>query len=151
MKKFLSTLSFILLNFFFLWIGSLFTTPGVKSEWYQSLHQAPWTPPGFVFGLAWFTIAITFGIVTSILRKKDEDLFLLCLISWIPNVFWNSSFFFFNRISLSGFIILLLLLIIYSIYHKVRKVYGNLSWLILPYLIWLIVANSLNWYRYFFN
>ena len=42
---------FALLNFGALAIGGLFTGGGVSSEWYASLNKAPWTPPGWVFGI----------------------------------------------------------------------------------------------------
>ncbi|MEM6378823.1 MAG: TspO/MBR family protein, partial [Bacteroidota bacterium] len=49
---------FLILNFVALGIGGFFTGPGTSSEWYNNLNQAPWTPPGWVFGAAWTTIMI---------------------------------------------------------------------------------------------
>jgi hypothetical protein len=54
-------LAFVLLNFLGLYIGGRFTGPGVTSSWYQTLDQAPWTPPGWVFGVAWTTVMIGFS------------------------------------------------------------------------------------------
>ena len=63
MKKYITTLIvFLTINFGGLAIGQVWTGDGVTSNWYTSLNQAPWTPPGWVFGLAWTTIAITFSI-----------------------------------------------------------------------------------------
>ncbi|MDG2281196.1 MAG: tryptophan-rich sensory protein, partial [Flavicella sp.] len=46
-------LLFLVLNFTALAVGGLFTGTGVSSDWYQNLNQAPWTPPGWVFGFMW--------------------------------------------------------------------------------------------------
>jgi len=43
---------FLLINFAALALGGLATSDGVVSLWYQNLNQAPWTPPGWVFGAA---------------------------------------------------------------------------------------------------
>ena len=52
-KYFLTLIVFLTLNFGGLVIGQVWTGNGVTSEWYTTLNQAPWTPPGFIFGLAW--------------------------------------------------------------------------------------------------
>ena len=50
MKKYIITLTgFLIINFGGLAIGQVWTGDGVTSEWYTSLNQAPWTPPGWVF------------------------------------------------------------------------------------------------------
>jgi len=53
---------FLVLNFGALAVASLFTGNGVASNWYQHLNKAPWTPPGWMFGLAWTTIMICFAL-----------------------------------------------------------------------------------------
>jgi len=53
---------FLILNFTALAIGGLFTGKGVPSDWYQDLNQAPWTPPGWVFGFMWTFIMISYAV-----------------------------------------------------------------------------------------
>ena len=49
MKKYIITLiGFLIINFGGLAIGQVWTGDGVTSEWYTSLNQAPWTPPGWL-------------------------------------------------------------------------------------------------------
>ena len=52
MKNIKTFVLFFVLNFAALALGGLFTGSGVTSDWYTKANQAPWTPPGFVFGLA---------------------------------------------------------------------------------------------------
>lgn len=53
---------FLAINFAALAIGGLSTSTGVSSDWYQTLNKAPWTPPGWVFGLAWSLIMICYAV-----------------------------------------------------------------------------------------
>ena len=53
-------LIFLIINFAALGLGSWIMGAGAQSEWYSSLNQAPWTPPGWVFGAAWTIIMICF-------------------------------------------------------------------------------------------
>ncbi len=140
---------FLILNFGALGIGGFFTSKGVPSEWYLNLNKAPWTPPGWVFGFAWTTIMICFAIYMSYAWVKVSNiktLGILFAIQWIFNVTWNPTFFYFHNV-LFGLIIISLLTILVGYfllnYWSDLKIY---SLLILPYLVWLIIATSLNAY-----
>ncbi len=145
---------FLLLNFAALAIGGLFTGPGVTSDWYTSLNQAPWTPPGWVFGTAWTSIMIFFALYIAYAYervKSKKRLVLLFAIQWILNVAWNPIFFEFHQtIAALVTISALTLLTGYMLitYHKNLKI---LSLMLLPYVIWLCVATSLNGYILFNN
>lgn len=146
MKKHLkSSLIFIILNFIGLAIGGLWTNDGVTSDWYNSILKAPWTPPGWVFGAAWTTIAITFGIAMSkIWEKKDNELLILFFLSFLLNITWNPLFFLFNAVGVALIVIINLSLLIFSITHYMRIRYGKWYLWCLPYFIWLQIATSLN-------
>ena len=68
----LTLIVFLTINFGGLAIGQVWTGDGVSSDWYTSLNQAPWTPPGWVFGLAWTTIAITFSLLMTSFYLKNS-------------------------------------------------------------------------------
>ena len=149
----LRTLLFLIINFGGLFIGGLFTGEGVPSDWYQNLNKAPWTPPGWVFGAAWTTIMICFSIYMAILWKKItlKNLLYLYIAEFILNVIWNPLFFHFKWINVALLSIsLLTILIIYmAVSLRVEMRYKTL--LIFPYLIWLIIATSLNGYIVLYN
>ena len=139
---------FLFINFTGLFLGGLFTQEGVPSDWYQNLNKAPWTPPGWVFGAAWTTIMICFSVYMAILWKKItlKNLLYLYIAEFILNVIWNPLFFHFKWINVALLSIsLLTILIIYmAVSLRVEMRYKTL--LIFPYLIWLIIATSLNGY-----
>ena len=149
----LRILLFLIINFGGLFIGGLFTGEGVPSDWYQNLNKAPWTPPGWVFGAAWTTIMICFSVYMAILWKKItlKNLLYLYIAEFILNVIWNPLFFYFKWINVALLSIsLLTILIIYmAVSLRVEMRYKTL--LIFPYLIWLIIATSLNGYIVLYN
>ena len=149
----LRILLFLIINFGGLFIGGLFTGEGVPSDWYQNLNKAPWTPPGWVFGAAWTTIMICFSVYMAILWKKItlKKLLYLYIAEFILNVIWNPLFFHFKWINVALLSIsLLTILIIYmAVSLRIEMRYKTL--LIFPYLIWLIIATSLNGYIVLYN
>ena len=62
MKQFKLTILFLVINFGGLAIGSWLMNNGPLTDWYTNLNRAPWSPPGFVFGIAWTLIMICFSI-----------------------------------------------------------------------------------------
>lgn len=128
---------------------------GPQTDWYLSLNKAPWTPEGWVFGVAWTSIMVFFSFYMTKLSFEyqflDKKLIRLYIVQWILNVSWN--YFFFNQhLTVVGLVVitLLWLLIGYFTFENIKK----LNWftlLIFPYLIWMTIATSLNAYIVFYN
>ena len=138
---------FLVLNFGALALGGLFTGPGVSSSWYQNLNQAPWTPPGWLFGVAWTTIMLCFSLYMAFLWSEEQNKTLLILafsLQWILNVSWNPTFFFFHQIGLGLVVITALTLLVGFFLFYFWPALKVKSLLILPYFLWLLIATSLN-------
>ncbi len=140
---------FLIINFGALGLGGLFTNSGVTSDWYQNLNKAPWTPPGWVFGAAWTTIMVCFSIFMSYATKNmplNSGFMMIFVFQLVLNILWNPMFFYFQLTDISlAIIILLLLAVVYLFYIKFPNLQLK-SLLIAPYIIWLIIATSLNAY-----
>ena len=150
----LRTTIFLILNFTALAFGGLFTSQGVPSEWYLSLLKAPWTPPGWVFGFAWSIIMICYGFYMGFLyntNSKKTTIIILYVLQLFLNISWNPVFFKFHYVLL-GFIVisLLTLTVIFKLFFFYKAIKLK-SFLILPYIIWLIIATSLNGYILIYN
>ena len=142
-------LLFLLINFAALAVGGLFTSKGVPSEWYIQLNKAPWTPPGWVFGAAWFTIMVCFSVYMAYLYKAPVNtsiLIALFSVQWVLNVMWNPVFFYFHA-AVAGLLIIsaLTILVGYLLLHYFTAG-KTISLLLLPYFVWLLIATSLNAY-----
>ena len=154
MSKILVFGLFLILNFGALALGSLLMgSSPVENEWYVHLNKAPWTPPGWVFGVAWTSIMLLFTIYLTLQQKeniRDKRFIFLFTLQFLTNVLWNPIFFYFHWTFLGMIVMLLLIvsLVLMLYYFKLR------SWkslFLLPYLIWLSVAFSLNTYSWWMN
>jgi translocator protein len=147
-------LLFLVLNFSALAIGGLFTGKGVPSDWYQNLNQAPWTPPGWMFGVAWTFIMICFAVYMTYLvstKVNIKKVILLYLIQWVLNVAWNPLFFHYQAVLVALInISLLTTLVAFFLFNHKRELETR-SLLIAPYFIWLLIATSLNAYILIYN
>jgi len=154
MKKFIKILIvFIIINFGALAIGQWLMGDGATSDWYLNLNRAPWTPEGWIFGAAWTTIMLCFSFYMTflLLERVTNKLILLYLVQFILNVSWNLVFFNKHLIELALGVIVLLTLVVAAFFVTYLN---DLKWksvLILPYLIWLGIATSLNLYVVIYN
>lgn len=145
---------FLIINFGALALGSWLMDNGPQSSWYNNLNKAPWTPPGWVFGVAWTVIMICFSIYLAKLFSERDSKFLrsLFIVQVILNVIWNYIFFNQHLVSLGLINIILLTLVVCYFFYKFRiddmKVY---KYLLLPYILWLVIATSLNTYIFIYN
>ena len=141
---------FLIINFGALYIGGNLMGEGPTGNWYQNLNIAPWTPPGFVFGLAWTLIMITFSIFMKnmILDKaiNQKTVIALFLIQLVLNVSWNFTFFYSHLVLISLVVISSLWLVILAFIIKYSKPISLNFWLIFPYGLWLTIATTLNLY-----
>ncbi len=144
---------FLIINFSALGIGSWLMNNGPKTNWYTSLNQAPWTPPGWVFGVAWTSIMFCFSIYMAYLYLKTPTtkVILLFSIQFVLNVIWNYIFFNQHLIGLGLAVIVALTLVIAAFLLVYKNELNLKSLLIAPYFIWLCIATSLNAYILFNN
>ncbi|WP_298343814.1 TspO/MBR family protein [uncultured Algibacter sp.] len=149
MKKLLKyILIFLIINFGALGIGNWLMDNGPKTEWYINLNQAPWTPPGWVFGAAWTTIMVCFSVYMAYLYKLKPSSKVLGLFSiqFILNVMWGYIFFNQHLVGIGFTTILILTFVVAVFATSFRNDLKYKTLLIMPYLIWLCIATSLNGY-----
>lgn len=153
-KKFQYIILFILINFGALAIGTYLMDNGPTSNWYLSLNKAPWTPPGWVFGVAWFSIMVCFSVYMAnlVLRSKATQYVLVLFgVQFVFNISWN--YIFFNQhLTQFGLVnILLLTFIVGYFLISFKNTLKLSSFWIVPYFIWLLLASSLNLYIILYN
>lgn len=141
---------FFIVNFLALGLGSyLMGSTPVENSWYQGINKAPWTPPGWVFGFAWTTIMICYSIfMWKATSSTSAILYAAFTLQFILNVMWNPVFFRWHMLGMSMVIICCLaLLVLWFTYWGFRNT-GVWGILMLPYILWLLIAVSLNGYAY---
>lgn len=153
MKKLRILIIFLIINFSALGIGGLLMNNGPMTEWYINLNKAPWTPPGWVFGVTWTTIMICFSIYMMYLYLKEDSTKVktLFLTQLVLNISWNYVFFNQHLIGIGLVIISLLTLLTFYFLLNYSKKMSLKSILILPYSLWLCIATSLNAFILIYN
>ena len=145
---------FLIINFGGLALGGWLMAGGSSGEWYTNLNIAPWTPPGWVFGFAWTTIMICFSVYLGYhfnILKGSRIIWLFSLQLFL-NVIWNYVFFNRHWIGLGLTVILALTLVVFFYFFafKTGKL-AQIRFLLIPYMLWLCIATSLNAYIYLNN
>ena len=122
--------------------GSLFP-PG---KWYSDLNKPRWTPPNWIFPVAWPILYILMSYSGATLANLENSGSALALwaLQIAINTLWTPVFFGLKNIKL-GLMIILLLLVSVLISPCVCWLYSSLAGvLFLPYLAWVAFAATLN-------
>jgi tryptophan-rich sensory protein len=136
--------------------GSIFTFSEIPN-WYATLKKPFFSPPNWLFGPAWLTLYTLMGVSFYLVWSKGlrSKLVKSALMIFGTQLFLNAlwSFLFFGLHSpfygLVG-IILLWFSIILTIF-KFYKISRNAGLLLLPYLLWVTFAMSLNYFVLLLN
>ncbi len=140
----------IIISYSIAGIGSIFTTNKTNSEWYNSIKPSL-TPPNWVFPIVWnilfFLISISLYIVwTEVKNKKiKQKLFLFFGLNLTLNVLWSLFYFTLEKPLIAFFDLILLWFSIFFLIKISLKEKRKISWLLLPYLLWISFAGILNY------
>ncbi len=128
-------------------LGGLATELG---PWYRALKQPPWQPPDWAFGPAWSVIYLLTAIAAVRVwlraragRERRQWLWALAANGAI-NVFWSWLFFKARRPDWALAEVVLLWLSIVLLIVLARRDDVVAALLLVPYLLWVAFAASLN-------
>lgn len=129
--------------------GGLFT-PG---EWYQSLQKAPWTPPNIAFPIVWSVLYLLIAIAGwRIALAGATQLTRLWFVQLGLNALWSFLFFGQEQVTLALIDICILSVVVaVMIRQSLQLKLSLVAVLLSPYLVWLVLASSLNAYIFFNN
>ena len=147
-KKSVTLLIFALLFCFGVeWVAGLLTRHSLTT-WYPTLKKPVWTPPNFVFPIAWtilfVLIGVSFWLVFRNSRACSFKVLFVFFLQMALNTLWSYTFFYLQQPGLACVVIFFLLL---AIYWNIRVFYPHsklASKLLFPYLIWVMYATTLN-------
>ena len=118
--------------------------------WYAGLNQPSWTPPNWAFPVVWTLLYILMGIALWLLwdRAPAGSARTLAIafffVQLLLNAAWSPVFFSLHQTKLALGIIILLLTAIAATIFAARRCQTTAALLLLPYLIWVAYAASLN-------
>jgi translocator protein len=131
-------------------VGSLFTTPNVNSEWYLSIKPFI-TPPSIIFPIVWnvlfFLIAISLYLaLTSVKDKKFQlKIWIVFGINFFLNALWSLLYFGLRNPPLAFAEVIVLEVSTLAIMAVVWKNSKISVWLLVPYSLWLGFAAILTY------
>jgi tryptophan-rich sensory protein len=129
---------------------SIFFKPGV---WYGSLKKPAFTPPSWAFSVAWMTIYTCSSLSAARMADAvDNELFLaLWALQISLNAIWTPIFFGVHKIRASLVVILILFFVVclMTLIAIGKDVVSAM--LLAPYIFWLVLAASLNFYVVLYN
>ena len=149
MKYFIKLIIAILICQFADFIGSVFTTPSIRT-WYAALNKPPLQPPNWIFGPVWLTLYLIMGIslyliwINKAKPKLKNPAITVFALQMALNAIWSVIFFgahltllaFIEIIALWGSILATIIL-----FNRISKA---ASWLLVPYILWVSFASYLN-------
>ena len=140
----------ILAVYLIAFVGSLFTSAGVSSEWYGSIKPAI-TPPGWVFPVVWniLYLFIALSFYSSWISAKNKhgrrNLVVLFGVNLILNALWSYLFFSLQNPLLAFIDLTLIWLSIIFMMILTKNINIKSFYLLMPYFVWVSFAGFLNW------
>jgi tryptophan-rich sensory protein len=132
-------------------LGSLFTSPGINSGWYETIKPSI-TPPAWVFPVVWNTLfllialSLYFAWTNAKNRKDKKKIAIVFSANLLFNLLWSFLFFTLRSPAAAFFeLIILLLPSIIAMILATKKINKPSSYLLIPYFIWVAFASILNY------
>ncbi|WP_379545216.1 TspO/MBR family protein [Qipengyuania sp. DSG2-2] len=123
----------------------------VLDEWYYSLQQPDWAPPGYMFGVIWtaifalIAIAGVLGWEKAPTRRDAEVMLGMFAFNGFLNLLWSFLFFRMQRPDWAFYELILLWISIAGLIVFCGRFSKLSSVLLVPYLVWVTIAGALNY------
>ncbi len=123
-------------------LGSQYTQQSVQGPWYACVKPS-FAPPAWVFPVVWTLLYISLAAAMGLSILRDSALLtFLHSVNLVLNVVW--CWLFFGKRELAGALGVIVgnvgIAAMIAGFTKIPTVY----WLVVPYIIWLLFASSLN-------
>ena len=145
-QKYFSLLFFLAFSFgASAWGG--FVTSIYKEPWYSTLTKPGFNPPDFIFPSIWVVLYMSMAFAVWLIwinPKKTEKIIYIYFIHLLVNASWSVVFFALHQVFLALVVIIIIVFLVLwlmKLYHPINKVS---SFLMVPYLAWLVFAFILN-------
>jgi benzodiazapine receptor len=137
-------------------VASLYTRPQIKG-WYLTLSKPAFTPPNWLFPVAWTTLYILIATAAYLVWKRRDGTSVykttafIYAVQLLLNFSWSIVFFGMHQI-FGGLVIIVLLLVFIVLNIAWFARFTKLAaWLLVPYLLWVSYATLLNSSIYILN
>ncbi len=134
---------------FLLACGAAATTGAAFSPgtWYDSLKKPTWTPPNWLFPLAWMVLYVCMSVAAARVTNLPGSGTALALwaLQIALNTLWTPIFFGLRNLRGGMFVLVGLWLSVAACMLALFQLDTLSGVLFLPYLAWVSTAGALNW------
>ncbi|MEL6424325.1 MAG: TspO/MBR family protein [Pseudomonadota bacterium] len=117
-------------------------------DWYKALNKPAWTPPNWLFPVAWTALYIGIVIAAWRMALSDHPLAPLAIAAWSAqialNAVWSPVFFGLRSLGGAMGVLVALWLAVAATLVVASYVDGTAALLFVPYLVWVSYAGALN-------
>jgi benzodiazapine receptor len=118
------------------------------NKWYENLKKSSLTPPSYVFGPVWASL-YTLMIISLIIYLNSNYTtkgLVLFGAQLVINLMWSGLFFGRRLICGSLLNVLIMNILVFLTFLEFRKSSAIAANLLLPYMVWILLAAYLNLY-----
>ena len=140
-----------------IWVASLigigwligFLTKPEGGSWYSTLNRSAFTPPNYVFPIAWTILYGLIGasgwLIWQIKPSREIDkIKTLYVVQLLLNWAWSPVFFSYQSPDWALIILIAMVLAVGSLISSTYRKVGWAAGLLIPYFHWIIFATYLN-------
>jgi tryptophan-rich sensory protein len=115
--------------------------------WYEALRKPSWTPPNWLFPVAWTTLYVCISIAAARASVQDGAAYAMAFfaLQLALNTLWTPVFFGLRRMDGGMVVLVCLWLAVLATLVAFWRLDTLAGLLFVPYLIWVSVAGALNW------
>ena len=123
--------------------GAIFP-PG---QWYEALDKPPWTPPNWMFPVAWTTLYLLISASAARVAVAEANgyAFAFFALQIALNTLWTPVFFGLRRMGAGMVVLAALWLSVAAMLVTFWQIDLWAGAMLLPYMAWVAVAGALNW------
>jgi tryptophan-rich sensory protein len=123
-------------------------TVGSIAGWYSIINKPFWTPPNWVFMPVWTLLYILMGTSVALVWKSARKGILwpvaFFFVHLLVNAYWSMAFFGQHQVELAVGIISVMWVMIAVMMVWFWKYSRLATYLLVPYLVWVTYATTLN-------
>lgn len=127
--------------------GSTATVPNITT-WYANLVRPSWTPPNWVFMPVWTLLYVLMGTSVALVWKSARKGILwpvaFFFVHLLVNAYWSIAFFGQHQVALAVGIIGVMWTMIAIMMLWFWRYSRLATYLLVPYLVWVTYATTLN-------
>ena len=122
-----------------------------NKDWYRKLNRSDTSPPSWIFGIVWTILYILMGY-SAFSIWKDKNCNPICLgliyflIQLIFNLNWTRVFFKERNVNKAFNYLIIIILYACLTFIEFYKINVKISYLLIPYILWLFFALYLTNY-----